>query len=266
MKKIIVIFSLLICTLNMNAVKEKIITVKGVKGEYSVVMQYADVTGREAFRLAEENAKRKALEKVCGSHITVWEQMEMSFAAGESYNSLSINQIDGEIVEFDVIEKNTYQSPIFPEETVFYCIANVKVKKGLAPDPDFTASVGGLKSVYYVGESLNFDITPYRNCYLKVFLMEDDKTGYMLYPNLWDASKEIPADSRLLIPESNYSLKLRKSKDQPKEINRLVFVFTKTERPFNHKVTSRSEIEEWIAMIPNDQKYLHFFIIEIRDK
>jgi hypothetical protein len=42
-------------------------------------------------------------------------------------------------------------------------------------------------------------------------------------------------------------------------------VFTKTERPFSEQVTSRSEIEKWIAGIPNDQKYLQFAIFEIRD-
>ena len=54
--------------------------------------------------------------------------------------------------------------------------------------------------------------------------------------------------------------------DLEKEINRLVFVFTKTERPFDEEETSRAEIEKWMAKIPNDQKYLHFSVIEIRDK
>jgi hypothetical protein len=44
-----------------------------------------------------------------------------------------------------------------------------------------------------------------------------------------------------------------------------VFVFTKTERPFNEEETSRAEIETWMAKIPNDQKYIHYALIEIRD-
>ncbi len=265
MKRIILLISLFICVSSAYAQKEKTTTVKSVRGEYSVVLEYADITGREALQLAREDAKRKALEQVCGSRVNIWDQIETS-SGGDSYNSLSINQIDGEIVEFEIIDEGHIQSSVRAQETIFFCVADVKVKKGIAQDPDFYAAVNGLKSVYYEGEPLLFDVTPYRNCYMKIFLFEDDKVGYMLYPNSMDGPKEIQANDKFDMAKAPYEFILEKSTDRARETNRLVFVFTKTERPFNSEVTSRAEIEEWIAKIPNDQKYLHFSIIEILDK
>jgi len=264
MRILAIIFAILISS-NVYAQKEKITTLKSVKGEYSVILEYSDITGREAMQLAREDAKRKAIEKTCGTRVNIWDQMESS-SAGDAFNSLSINQIDGEIVEFEIKEEGYKQSTTRSSETIFYCIADVKVKKGVEPDPDFYIAVNGLKSVYYAGESLLFSIIPYRDCYMKIFLLEDEKHGYLLYPNKYDEAKIMPAKKVFNISDAPYyEFELQKSSKQFKEINRLVFVFTKTERPFNEEETSRSEIEKWIAQIPNNQKYLHFAVIEIRD-
>lgn len=261
-----IFLAFLLLGINLYAQKEKVETVRAVRGEFPVILEFSDVTGREAVQLAREDAKRKALEKVCGSRVSIWNQMEIS-SAGDSFNSLSINQIDGEILEFDIKEEGTKQSASRSAETVFYCVADIKVKKGLAPDSDFCVSVNGLKSVYYSGENLQFDITPYKDCYMKVFLFEDDRHGYMLYPNTYDRPYLLEAGAKFDVTEaSHWQIELYKSSDAPKEVNRVAFVFTKTECPFNETETSRPEIERWIAGIPNDQKYLYFAVIEIRDK
>ncbi len=263
--RIITILLAILISSNVYAQREKITTLKSVHGEYSVILEYSDITGREAIHLAREDAKRKAIEKVCGTRINIWDQMESS-SAGDVFNSLSINHIDGEIVEFDVIEEGHRQSETRSSETIFYCIADIKVKKGIEPDPDFYIAVNGLKSMYYTGESLLFTVVPYHDCYMKIFLLEDEKHGYLLYPNTYDKAQLMPANKTFDISDSPYyEFELQKNSSQSKEINRLVFVFTKTERPFNEEETSRAEIETWMAKIPNDQKYIHFALIEIRD-
>ena len=247
------------------AQKEKVHTVKSIRGEYSIILTHSDVTGREAVQLARDDAKRKALESVCGSRINIWDQMETS-SAGDVFNSLSINQINGEILEFNIVEEGHIQSSVRPTETIFYCVADVKVKQSNEADPDFMVEINGLKSVYYTKDVLLFDVTPYKECYMKLFLLENDSIGYLLYPNTYDAPKRLLANDKFSIANSSYEFELQKNPNLDKEVNRLVFVFTKSERPFNSQITSRSEIEKWIASIPNDQKYLHFAIIEIRDK
>jgi hypothetical protein len=265
MKKILLTLLIFFNAVTLYAQKENITTVKSVRGEFSVVLAISDITGREAAERARENAKRQALEKVCGSHVNIWDQMETS-SAGDAFNSLAINQIDGEIVEFNIKEEGQMQSEARTSETIFYCIADVKVKKGLSADPDFIVDVNGLKSVYFAGDILKFIVNPHRDCYMKLFLFEDSNTGYMLYPNLHDKARVFSAGTSIDITNSPYyEFELYKSSETKTEVNRLVFVFTKSERPFNSQITSRAEIEKWIASIPNNQKYVHFAVIEIRD-
>lgn len=267
MKIILCVICSILCIGNIYAknVEEKNVRVKSIRGEYSIVLNVSDITGREAVQLAREDAKRKAIEKVCGSRISIWDQVETS-SAGDVFNSLSINQIDGEIVEFTIIEEGYAQSQSRASETVFYCIADVVVKVGCTPDPNFKISVSGLKSVYYTGDVLQFEILPYQNCYMNIFLLENESTGYLIFPNTYDKSRLLIAEHKFKIADTpNYEFVLQKNAKLKKEINRLVFVFTKEERRFSEQMTSRQEIEKWIASIPNDSKYIHFSIFEIRD-
>lgn len=265
MKTLIFIF-LVFSSLHIHAQKENITTLKSVRGEFSVILKHSDISGREAMRLAREDAKRKAIEKVCGSRVSIWDKMESS-SAGEVLNSLSINQIDGEIVEFVVADEGYEQSSVRSSETVFYCIAHIKVKRGLEPDPNFYMAVNGLKSVYYAGEPLVFEIKPLQDCYMKIFLLENEEHGYLLYPNKYDRNQRLYANQVFKIADSPYyEFILQKSNQLKAEINRLVFVFTKAERVFDEEETSRAEIEKWMAKIPNDQKFLYFSVIEIRDR
>lgn len=248
-----------------SAKEAKIFRVKSVRGEYSVVLSLSDVTGREAMQLARDAVRRKALEEVCGSKVSIWDQIETS-SAGDTFNSLSINQIDGEIIEFNILEEGHYQSKIRCSETIFYCVADVAVKKGLNPDPAFTISVSGLKGVYYAGDILQFEILPHKDCYMIMFLIENDNVGYPLYPNVYDKSRMFVAGEKFNIANApNYEFVMQKNPSIKKEINRLLFVFTKQEYNFSQQTTSRQEIEKWIASIPNNEKYIHFAIIEIRD-
>ncbi len=256
-----------LCSLSTAfAQPEKVHIVKDVRGEYSVVLSLSDVTGREAMQLARDDARRKALEKVCGVKVSIWDQIETS-SAGDTFNSLSVNQIDGEIVEFSVVKEGYYASETRSTETIFYCVANVKVKKSRAPDPNFLVSVNGLKSVYSMGDELLFDVTPNQNSYMKIFLLENENIGYLLYPNEYDKDSALVADKKWSVVDSPYySFVMQKNLETKKEINRLVFVFTKSEYDFDNQVTSRAMIEKWIATIPNDQKFIYMTIIEIRDK
>ncbi len=246
------------------AQKEKIHTVKKVRGEYSMVIATSDVSGRQATEYAREDAKRKAIEQVCGLRLNIWDKVEIS-SAGETFNSLSVNQIDGEIVSFEILEEGNAPSSVRPSETVFYCVADVKVKRGAEPDADFVAAVEGLRSVYFSGENITFTVLPYRECYLKIFLFEDSQTGYRLYPNDFDSPELLPAGGKIAFPKDS-DFVVNKTSAAETETNRLVFVFTKSERPFYHTTVSRREIEEWMALIPNDEKYINITIIDIKEK
>ncbi len=254
----------LLACVSVQAQRERVQTVRKVRGEYSMVIATSDVSGRQATEYAREDAKRKAIEQVCGLRLNIWDKVEIS-SAGETFNSLSVNQIDGEIVSFEILEEGNAPSSVRPSETVFYCVADVKVKRGAEPDADFVAAVEGLRSVYFSGENITFTVLPYRECYLKIFLFEDSQTGYRLYPNDFDSPELLPAGGKIAFPKDS-DFVVNKSSAAETETNRLVFVFTKSERPFYHTTVSRREIEEWMALIPNDEKYISIYSMDIKDQ
>lgn len=245
------------------AQKEKVVSVEKIRGEYAVVLTLSDITGREAMQRARDDAKQRAIEQVCGQRINVWEQMEIS-SAGDKFNSLSITQTDGEIVDFEVVDEGVEVSQLRSGETVYYCVANVKVKRGGNFDPEFRVNVSGVKSVYQSDDILTFKVSPTKDCYMKFFLFADDKTGYMLYPNDYDKARKLMAGKEFDMAQNKlYEFYMTIAEDCEKETNRLVFVFTKNNYAFDANITSRGEIERWIAGIPNEEKYLYFHIVEI---
>jgi hypothetical protein len=256
---IIFIFFATICF----AQKEKIKTVK-VKGEFSVIMKDSDVSGKVATEKARDDAKRKAIEEICGFKVNIWEQLELS-SSGESFNSLSLFQTEGEIIEFNIIREGNTQSKVREEETIFYCEAEVKVKKGTEPDPNFFARIDGLKKSYLNGENITFTILPYRDCYVKIFLFEDLNTGYRLFPNDVEKPSLFIANEKISFPTNSLlDYTITKNSSTEFEMNRIVFVFTKEERPFYHQTSKREEIDSWIAMIPNDKKFVYYTSITIK--
>lgn len=150
-------------------------------------------------------------------------------------------------------------------EIVCWCIANVTVKKGVEPDPDFTATIKGVRTSYQVDEELTFSVLPYRDSYLKVFIFENADLGYRLYPNDLEAPFLLAGNVEHSFPTNTRSYYPMYT-DKDIETDIMVFVFTKQERPFYEETTSRKEIEKWIARIPNNEKYVYYTSVNILKK
>jgi len=263
MKIRIVLFLLLFGFTSVMAEQEKEVLVKNVCGEFTITEGFG-VSMEEAKLRAREEAKKKALVQVCGEQLNAWDMIESS-SAGESFNSLTTVRVDGEIVNFEIKDESWKQNPVRAAELIFTCVANVTVKKGVAPDPNFVVDVKGVRQSYIAEENLTFSVKPYCNCYLKVFIFENAELGYRLYPNSKEQPMLLEKGKTYQFPTNNkgyYELYT----DKNMETDRLVFVFTKDERPFYNDITSRSEIEQWMAKIPNDQKYIYYSSINIVGK
>ncbi len=223
-----------------------------------------DISPKTAMQYALEDAKKKALVEVCGEKMNAWDMVESS-SAGESFNSLNMIQIDGEIVDYDVLEQNHMVNPVRKSEIIYYCIINAHIKKGIEPDPDFVASIKGIKASYQAEEELTFSVIAYRDAYVKVFIFENEELGYRLYPNELEQPFKLNANQEYLFPtnkRSSYPVYT----DKDIETDRIVFVFTKNERPFYEETTSRKEIESWMAKIPNNQRFVYYTSINILKK
>ena len=258
MKKIYFLFFLFFIPFVLSASqKNETKLIKRVRGEYSLLSSSSILSMKQATELAREDAKRRALEEAFGVALTIWDQIETS-TKGESFNSLAVAQTTGEVIDFEILEEGNNQSNLRSAETIFYCIANVRVKKVKQVKSDFNAEVRGVKSVYYNNDELTFSVYANKNCYLNVFLLTDFGEGYLLYPNYMEEPVVLEKNRSYNFPMNiNSEYAITKDTDAPIEVNRLVFIFTEKEYQFNQQITSRTEVEKWLALIPTSERFMY---------
>ena len=261
---------LLSLSLELKAQEEIIHTVNNVREEYSVLAT-SDYSTSEIRKTLQNKCTEKAIAQVTSAVYNTWSSLYTvnsdSGSESESYNSLasiSVTERGAEIVgmpEFGQLEQIHGDGII-----TFYLTGNFKIKVGKTPDPEFIVPVKGLKTIYMTGDNLHFSFAPTKDCYMRLFLLENKKTGYMLMPNDYS-----PDDLRLAgdkyIFDNNYRsyIEFTKSPDLDIEFNKLIFVFTTRKWAVDRDCMSTNKILEWIAKIPNDEKYIYQAIIEIRE-
>ena len=221
-----------------------------------------DISQKQATEIAKNEAIKKAIEKICGTgNVSIWTNMEGK-AAGECFNSLTLIQNNGEVVDIEEIDHNVKKGEI-KGNLIYWWEGNISVKKGVEPDPDFKANVKNLQPFYEAGEELTFTVKPYGDAYLKIFIFENEETGYLLYPNGLEKPFTLTKNTEYTFP-TNKRAYYPLFTDKEEETDWLVFVFTKTECPFEKEDTqSRREIEKWIAKLRNDQKFIHYACFKI---
>lgn len=262
-----IIFS--IC-LELRAQEETVHVLKNIRSEYTVLLTEDFSTG-EIWKQLRSRCKEKAIAEVTSEVYKSWSDLIIANSdngeAAESFNSLvnyNTSSRDGEIVEFNVVKEGADHGD---GAITFYCIADVKVKTGLAPDPEFIVPVDGVQSVYMTGDELHFSFRPYKDCYMMLFIIENERTGYMLLPNMYVKDQKYKANEKYSLNENSRSyIEFAKNPDIGIEYNKLIFVFTTRKWAFNRDSQSSKEIVEWIARIPNNEKCIHQQIIEIRDR
>ncbi len=257
-------------SIDMHAQKEHIHMLKNVKCEHQVLIDenFSTKDIQEELRV---KCKEKALEQVTSEVFKSWSDLVIvnsdNGQESESLNSLvnyNTSSRDGEIVEFNIVKEGR---DIIDGTIVFYCIADAKVKTGIAPDPTFIVPVKGVKSVYMSGEELHFSFIPYKECYMMLFLIENERTGYMLLPNQYVREQKYMAEEEYKLNENSRSyIEFSKNPNVDIEYNKLIFLFTTRKWAFDKDSQSSKEIVEWIARIPNNEKFIHQQIIEIREK
>lgn len=267
-------FTILLLLVSLCVRAESYKTVN-VKGEYHM-SDNDNITPAQAKVLAQEDAKRKALIEVCGQQISIFEQVESSTKIGEVFTSVTSSEVNGEIGGFQIIkEEITTNGSLF----IFSCEASVEVKKGIKRDNSFVANVTGLKTLYFDGEVMTFMVEPSKDCYLNVFVYENLEKVNMLYPNNRELSKKLNAHVNEFFPiDDDGKYTVEKDTEKPSEINKIVFLFTKSEYvppKFTHnkdgdKVNDvyidHDDFLKWITSIPSDRKFIYTTTFEIKKK
>lgn len=244
--------------------KEEIVEIKGIVGEFEILPNSSGLSHKECMLKAREDARSRAIDTVSTTIVTKTSSIEIT-PSGEKYNEITISSTEAECVDMK-IRKEWMEEIEGSKVVVYYCLADVKVKKGKKPDPAFHATVKGIKNSYIDGDIMSFSLSPSMDCWMNIFLLEDDGTGYLIYPNRLDESVQLKENTVISFPQKmNFRIQYESADEI--ESNTLVIVLTKTRRTYAGTLeTSRGEIEKWITMIPNDEKFQHRKIFNIVKK
>jgi hypothetical protein len=258
-------------TLFSPSIAQEIIKVNGIKG-----------VGVIAGRLSFDDARHEALNKAkvealrqagVSEHLTVYEQLyrsEINNDFSEFFNSDVQAELQGAVKEYTIINQETTTDPQTKLPNVEVTIDATVIKYSARPDPTFSVRVEGIKQVYEVGEYLTFTVFATQSCYLNIFAIADDYTC-LLYPNFKESFTQIPGQQKVNFPfrpELN-DYELYKESKQP-EVNRIVFVFTKTPVQYlNHsggqeQFTSSEAIFSWIYGLMPDQRKVDYQVFTLR--
>ena len=236
-------------------------TVESIKGEWIISN---DITPIQARANAIDQAKAEAL-RIAGAteyvaETTVLYKTEKDKKLEDIHKSVTSVDVLGEISGFDVIkeEKKLNEFGNFTYEV--WINATVMLHKS-SKDPGFNVAVKGVQEKYRSPEELVFEITPTKEGFLNIFILEDDES-LLLYPNKYEKREKFAGGETYKFPRSR-ALDYEVSAEEGMEVNYLILLYTKSEIPFLQEATS-DNILKFIASIDPAQKCVKSYSILIR--
>lgn len=226
---------------------------ENVKGEWVVSR---DITLAQARENALNQAKTEALreagvpEYVFSSNV-LFRKEELNNNQ-DVFQSLTSVDVSGEISEYSIVKEektlNT-QNEILVQIWINAAVIIHKHEK----DPGFKIDVGGVREKYINSELLTFNVKPWKEGYLTIFIMSEKECS-KLYPNAYEPQALLKGEVDYTFPKSkliDYEL----NTDEKIEINYLLLLFTKQEMPFMEEENS-DNVLRFIAQINPANKYL----------
>ncbi len=272
MKNIKIIYITILLLLSVsNIYTQKEIKVKGVKGSWII----SNISPQEAKEKAILEAKKAALLKAgISEQISETNTLNKSENKGEYkqiFNSISTVEVNGKVLSYNVISEKKKVDK-FDNFVVEVIIDAVVVKYKTKKDISFDFKVSKIESFYRNNEVLVFSFTPFKNGYLKIFNISDTES-FLLYPfksEKYTHFNDIPdnlffKNSKIQFPINTMFGNPRTGKHgytvsttKEKEVNHLIFVFTKSNIPFYNEVNYKNIIK-WIYSTPPDQRIVKYF-------
>lgn len=243
----------------------QIIEVKNIVGEAIIS---GNMSPNDAKIEAINNAKLKALQKAgieenISSYQTLYSNQKNNDFSQFFSNDIQ-SEMRGAVKKYDIVKEQIIQKNI--NELVSEVTINAEIiKYNTLPDYSFKAKVEGVKSAYNKNDNLKFEITVTHDSYLQIFNINDSETS-LFYPNIYEKQILIKANTVLKFPISNIAYQLDTEKKI--EINRLIFVFTKSNIPYinmdKNQSTNQEDIFSWIYSLPPEIRTTEYksFILE----
>ena len=259
MKKLVVIFSLVIISLALSAQETR--HVKGATGRYSITGEVSEEMAKQkalaeakvnALKMAGVSENIKSYDMLFKSEIgSKFEEVFMSDKQSEIRGAVKdyTMQFNKGLDEF----KNFYIEVVIDADVILY---------KSSPDPAFSVSINGIKQGYQNGEKLTFTVTPTLNCFINIFNIYE-KEAALTYPNTYEKQVFLEGGRTYTFPlNPQIDYPLEKTSKEP-EKNKLVFVFTKEKIPYikfhgEDQNTSFEEVSSWLFSISPDSRYSQF--------
>jgi len=234
---------------------------EGIKGQWVISNDITPVRAREnALNQAKVEALRQSgiPEFISESNLMYKSEKQLEFK--EFYESLTSVDIAGEISEFTIIKEEKKVNEFGNLLYEVWINATVSIHK-TTKDSGFNIEVKGVRESYYSPDKLIFEIKPWKEGYLTVFILSEDESG-LLFPNSLERQEKLVAQKTYNFPKSK-SLDYEVSTIKSVEINYLLLLYTKNEIPFLSEETPEN-ILKFIARIDPFEKCLKSYSLLIK--
>lgn len=236
--------------------------VKEIKGEWIISK---DITPQEANAFALQEAKTNALRAAGVPEFVA--QSDLQFLAEtkgdvqEAFNSLTTVDVSGEIKRYEIVREESGLNDLGQFRIQVWIDAEVVIHKA-KKDPGLDLSIKGIRESYYSPENISFEVTPTKDGYLSIFMM-DGTDAALIYPNIYEKQERLKASETISFPRSA-ALDYEVSTDQGIEVNYLLLLYTKSEVPYIKEQTTEN-ILSFIAAISPSEKTLKTFSFVVKE-
>jgi len=160
-----------------------------------------NVTKPEARKMAIDNARREAVERVVGVDI-LSETMVINYnVSGDVIRTIPHGKVIGQEILKEDIElipaKNKGEAPYLAYKVKLR--ANVIKEKGKT-DVFFRLKAELNRNVFKEGDRVEIKVTPSRDCYLSIFNILEDETAIILFPNRFRTNNFVKANTTFIFP------------------------------------------------------------------
>lgn len=257
-----VFYLFLISVFELSIVKSQTIkNLKDIKGEWVISNDITPVQAREnAINQAKVEALRQAGVPEYVAQSNIFYQSEKRLQLKEVFESLTTVDVSGEISEFSIVKEAKKINEL--GTLIFEVWINAKVVIHETPkDPGFEIDVSGVRDSYLSPDKLSFEIKPWKDGFLTVFIISEDESS-LLFPNSFERQEKLLAGNIYNFPKSK-ALDYEVTSKNSVEVNYLLLLYTKQEIPFTKNQTTEN-ILHFIAQIRQSEKCLKSYPILIK--
>jgi hypothetical protein len=167
-----------------------------------------NVTKTEARRMAINDARRNAIEKVVGAEILSETMVINNQVSGDVICALPYGKVlDQKIINESVISVASEDKGTAPLLTYKVEMNALVSKEQGQADPYFRVAAKINRKVFKNGDQIELRITPTRDAYISVFNILEDQTALILIPNRFRKDNFVKAHQTLIFPSKADKMK-----------------------------------------------------------